>query len=197
MTLRAGCSVAAVIWLGLNTYFAATAFYGYSDLFSFLDRRALIVMGSICIFFSLSSLCLIYALFYEIPSTLSLAALMIIISVILHLIDILANIILFGIQIPQYLNWCLENAETLVDESASVELGQGGMIRVDYHPSSYTPELFNCRLLWEAEMKFSIAIFIVMSLCYIYWLICILSYQEKIYYIYRNNPLYYVERPYP
>ncbi|KAI8985334.1 hypothetical protein BDB01DRAFT_80522 [Pilobolus umbonatus] len=197
MSLRAGCSIAGMIWLGLNTYLATASFYGDSPLFSSLDHRALIAMGSICVFFALSSLILIYALFLDEKTSLQVAVTLVFVSILLHLIDILASIILFGTQYSTYLTWCVQSAKERVDESVSVHL-QSGYINVLYSPSLFPPDSFNCRLLWENEIKFSIALFIVIFIIYLYWFICVLSYYEKISCLYdRNNRLFYHGRPFP
>ncbi|CAO3630009.1 unnamed protein product [Mucor fragilis] len=50
--------------------------------------------------------------------------------------------------------------------------------------------IYNCQKLWEDEIKFSLAIFILMTVCYIYWSLCVLYYYEKLRELFPDNSTY-------
>lgn len=82
----------------------------------------------------------------------------------IYLIDILANIFIFGIQKSAYMDWCLESSRGVVDEVVQGVALNGTIYVIDPLP---TMNIYNCQKLWEDELKFSIAIFVVMSVCYV------------------------------
>ncbi|CAO3683285.1 hypothetical protein G6F70_000436 [Rhizopus microsporus] len=180
MSLRGGCGIACAIWIGLNTYIATTAFLGFTPIFSYLDKTALIIMASISIFFGLVALFILYGLFVDRPGHLQLGFLLLVLTVPVFLADVFANIILFGVQKSSYMNWCVGQSRGHVDETITVVFVNGSQIQFDYQPTSNNDDLFNCHKLWEDEIKFALAILIVISICYVYWSACIFYYFDKL-----------------
>lgn len=178
MSLRGGCGIACAIWIGLNTYIATTAFLGYTLMFSHLDKTALIVLGSISIFFGLVALFILFGLFVDRPGILQLGFLLLVITVPIFLMDILGNTILFGVQKANYMDWCLGQSIGQVDEK--IIATNGSQIQINYQSAMNNSDLFHCHKLWEDEIKFSLCLLIVMSVCYIYWSACVFYYFDKL-----------------
>jgi hypothetical protein len=82
----------------------------------------------------------------------------------IYLIDILVNIFIFGIQKTAYMKWCLESSKGIVDEVIQGVALNGTIFAIDPLPDM---NIYNCQKLWEDELKFSIAILLVMSVCYV------------------------------
>lgn len=82
----------------------------------------------------------------------------------IYLLDILANIFIFGIQKSLYMDWCLQSSQNIVDETM-----QGLNMNNTYYTIETLPptNIYNCQKLWEDEIKFSLAIFILMMVCYV------------------------------
>jgi hypothetical protein len=80
-----------------------------------------------------------------------------------YLIDIIANIFIFGIQKSAYMDWCLESSQGIVDEVVQGVAVNGTVYIIDPLPTN----IYNCQKLWEDELKFSIAILLVMFACYV------------------------------
>ncbi|KAI8637710.1 hypothetical protein BD408DRAFT_447381 [Parasitella parasitica] len=187
MSLRGGCALACAIWLGVNVYIAALSFQGYTPIFSFLNRPALITLGSISIVFALVAAWILYGLFVNLPNKLQSGAALLIFTVPIYLADIFANIIIFGVQKPQYMDWCLQSSQNVVDETM-----QGINLNSTYYNIETLPPttVYNCEKLWEDEIKFSIAVFFLMGFCYIYWTMCVFFYYEKLRELFPDNSTY-------
>lgn len=85
----------------------------------------------------------------------------------IYLLDILANVFVFGIQKSQYMNWCLINSRNTSSENLWLVYHETpDSTEVDPNNTS-SLSVFNCQKLWEDEIKFSIAIFITMTICYV------------------------------
>lgn len=84
-----------------------------------------------------------------------------------YLLDIVANIFIFGIQKSLYMNWCLDKSKGISNEIIMiVSEASTGSVQVD--PTDATSlDTYNCQKLWEDELKFSIAILITMTICYV------------------------------
>ncbi|KAG2213970.1 hypothetical protein INT47_001240 [Mucor saturninus] len=181
MSMRGGCAIACAIWLGVNTYIATISFQGYNPIFSFLNRPALYVLGSLSIVFGLVAFVLLYGLFVDKARPLEIGVLLMSFIVPIYLLDILANVFVFGIQKSLYMDWCLTNSRDTSSENLWI-IYDDALNSREFDPSSTSSlNTFNCQKLWEDEIKFSIAIFITMSICYIYWALCVFHYYRKIY----------------
>ncbi|KAI7900377.1 uncharacterized protein BX663DRAFT_517378 [Cokeromyces recurvatus] len=178
MSLRGGCAFASLIWLGVNTYIATLSFLGYTPIFSFLHRPALITLGIISIVFSLIAAYIIYGLFKNSPAKLQSGFILLFLIVIIYLIDILVNIFIFCVQKSSYIDWCLSMSQQKIDEKIEGKAINGTIYQID----DLLPSLnvYNCQKLWENEIKFSIAVFMVMTICYGYWTLCVFYYYGKL-----------------
>ncbi|KAI8354069.1 hypothetical protein BD560DRAFT_449713 [Blakeslea trispora] len=178
MSLRAGCAIACSLWIGLNTYIATQSFQGYTAIFSFLNRPALIVFGSLSIVFAVVALLVLYGLFIDTPLVLQTGVIFLVLIIPVYLIDVAANIFVFGIQKSIYLDWCTESASKFgLYENVSSIANNG----TSYNFTLSDPlPIYHCQKLWEDEIKFSIAVWIVMCICYIYWGMCVFYYYEKL-----------------
>ena len=64
-----------------------------------------------------------------------------------------------------YLTWCTESAsESMLDESVSSITNNGSTYVVNL-PDPLP--VYHCQKLWEDEIKFSLAVWIVMCICYV------------------------------
>lgn len=96
------------------------------------------------------------------------------------MLDILANIFVFGIQKSLYMDWCLNKSKGVSNELIMIITEPPvGSVQVDPTDTS-SLDTYNCHKLWEDELKFSIAIFITMAICYTYWTLCISRYHQKL-----------------
>lgn len=80
--------------------------------------------------------------------------------VVVFLLDFFISIILFGVQSGAYENWCLSVSHNVVDEH--IVLSNGNTLSI-----LPQPDYFNCKKLWEDEIKLAIAVFIFMTICYV------------------------------
>ncbi|KAI8078105.1 uncharacterized protein B0P05DRAFT_637624 [Gilbertella persicaria] len=179
MSLRAGCAVACAIWIGINIFIAAESFQGYTPIFSFLNKPALITYGSLSIAFALVALLVLYGLFVDTPLALQAGVVFLVFIIPIYLLDMLANVFIFGIQKPSYLDWCSTSSiSQMLDERISGASTNGTVSTLD----SIIPPIpiYHCQKLWEDEIKFSLAVWIIMCICYIYWGMCVFYYYEKL-----------------
>ncbi|KAF7725192.1 hypothetical protein EC973_000358 [Apophysomyces ossiformis] len=94
--------------------------------------------------------------------------------------DFFANVIVFGLQQGQYNNWCINASQTIAGEKVTMVFNNGTQTNLALTSISLQPDSYNCFKLWQDEMKFAIAIFSIMAICYIYWATCLWSYAQKI-----------------
>ncbi|CDS04171.1 hypothetical protein LRAMOSA07126 [Lichtheimia ramosa] len=169
MSLQAGGLLACGIWLGLNMYGAILSFQHKSPIYSYLDSVALIIQGIICVAFSIGAIFTVFSLITAKPLILRYAHRMMWVLVFIFIINFFIDLIVFGVQRPQFIDWCTGRSRSRLDEQQSNNLpAQGG-----------DEDVYNCNKLWEAELKFAIVIFIMISLCFMYWALCIWSYSQK------------------
>ncbi|KAI9319273.1 hypothetical protein BX666DRAFT_2025584 [Dichotomocladium elegans] len=100
------------------------------------------------------------------------------VMVILFTTNLFIDVVLFGVQQPQFEAWCIAKS-------------RGGLAN---HLNTLVMEqeddasVYNCTKLWEDELKFSVAVFIMIAICFIYWAACLWSYSQKMQYaIFRNT----------
>lgn len=149
-----------------------------------MNWPALIVLGSLSIVFGLVSLLILYGLFVvcssfvvgyihiltikqDTPNALQAGVFLLFFIVPIYLLDIVANIFIFGIQKPAYMNWCLNNSRSYLNENVIITTGIPPA-QTTVNPTSITSlDTYNCQKLWEDELKFSLAILIIMTICYV------------------------------
>ncbi|KAI8388751.1 uncharacterized protein BYT42DRAFT_642911 [Radiomyces spectabilis] len=186
MSLRGGCAIACGIWMGVNLYACILAFQSRSPFFSHLDHKTLMVQGGVCLLFALIAFYTLFALFSDSLRSLHHAHRAMWFTVCVFIIDFFVTIVIFGMQEQQYYDWCASKSRNIVDEHVSAQTVNGTQLQFSFTPSQGSRDFYNCNKLWQDEMKFAIAIFIVISICYIYWAICLWSYSQKLFRIARG-----------
>ncbi|KAI7866142.1 hypothetical protein BDF14DRAFT_1816599 [Spinellus fusiger] len=179
MSLRGGSALACTLWLAIHLYVCVLSFQQKSPIFSYLDKNATIILAVICLVFSFAALMGLFSLFVNKPALLQHSHRLIWWIVIVFLIDMLVNSILFGIQWSQFNAWCVDRSRSRTDEEISATFANGTSIQLTLTPSLMGSDLYNCNRLWQDELKFSIAIYIMLMICYTYWALCMWSYTQK------------------
>ncbi|KAL0079971.1 hypothetical protein F4703DRAFT_1871935 [Phycomyces blakesleeanus] len=179
MSLRGGSGLACVFWLGINLYFSVLSFQYRSPLFSYLNHTALLIQAIICLIFAFASLIGLFSLFVNKPAVLRQSHRFIWMINILFIIDLFVNIILFGVQWPQFSSWCVSRSREILDDTITVDYSNGDNFTATYLPNVVGSDLYNCNKLWQDELKFGISIYVMIVLCYIYWALCLWSYTQK------------------
>ncbi|KAJ8658621.1 hypothetical protein O0I10_005661 [Lichtheimia ornata] len=169
MSLQAGGLLACGIWLALNMYGAVLSFQHKSPIYSYLDSVALIIQGIICVAFSIGAIFTVFSLITAKPLILRYAHRMMWVLVFIFIINFFVDLIVFGVQRPQFIDWCTGRSRSRLDDQQSNDLPE----------QSGDEDVYNCNKLWEAELKFAIVVFIMISLCFMYWALCIWSYSQK------------------
>ncbi|KAG2217285.1 hypothetical protein INT45_005387, partial [Circinella minor] len=178
MSLQGGGILACLIWMGINLYVAILSFQERSPVFSHQQVNALMVTGAICILFLVAALFAMFALITNKPAILRLAHRTMWVVVFIFVVNFFINIILFGVHRPSFKDWCINNSRNQLDAIMSPN-NNNTETTIDN-----IGNIYNCDKLWEDELKFSIVLFIMMTICYLYWALCLWSYtQKQIYYL--------------
>lgn len=155
-----------------------------SAIFSYLDYYAFMVMGTISLifvvtaFFGLFALFVVHLLVYDLwsvftsfifiiqdsPYLIHFAHRITWVAVSLFLTNFFADIIIFSVQEQQYQNWCSNKSRDSVDEAVTTEAGVHVAATLIVEAVS---DYYNCHKLWQDELKLAIAMFIVMTICYV------------------------------
>ncbi|KAI9020697.1 HAD-like domain-containing protein [Phycomyces nitens] len=170
------------IWkgvLGINLYFSVLSFQYRSPLFSYLNHTALLVQAIICLVFAFASLIGLFSLFVNKPAVLRQSHRFIWMINMVFIIDLFVNIILFGVQWPQFSSWCVSRSREILDDTITVDYSNGDNFTATYLPNVVGSDLYNCNKLWQDELKFGISIYVMIVICYIYWALCLWSYTQK------------------
>ncbi|ORY94869.1 hypothetical protein BCR43DRAFT_494728 [Syncephalastrum racemosum] len=175
MSLRGGCSLASLFWMGLNLYGAILSFESRSPIFSHLDYNALMIQGAICVLFIVVAIFSFFALFMNKPAVLRQSHRMMWMVVFIFIIDLFANIIVYGVQRSIFVDWCVTRSRNELDD----QITNGNGTQVNFSPNQSGSDLYNCNKLWEDELKFGIVLFIMITICYVYWALCLWSYTQK------------------
>ncbi|KAJ8662697.1 hypothetical protein O0I10_001661 [Lichtheimia ornata] len=176
MSLRGGCAMACALWIGLHLYCAILAFRYSNPVFSYLNVYALMVFGGVCCAFVVVAIFNLFSLFVESAILLRLGHRITWVIVVAFLIDYFGTIIVFSIEESSYTSWCVQSAQGRLSNSTA---------------SPTDPAVYNCHKLWEDELKLSIAIYIVMFICYLYWATCLWSFSQKIFAVQRDAATIY------
>ncbi|KAL1927714.1 hypothetical protein VTP01DRAFT_3535 [Rhizomucor pusillus] len=177
MSLRGGCAFACALWVGIDLYVAILAYQTRNPIFSYLDYYAFMVMGTISLIFVVTAFFGLFALFVDSPYLIHFAHRITWVAVSLFLTNFFADIIIFSVQEQQYQNWCSNKSRDSVDEAVTTEAGVHVAATLIVEAVS---DYYNCHKLWQDELKLAIAMFIVMTICYIYWATCLWSYAQKL-----------------
>lgn len=66
-----------------------------------------------------------------------------------------------------YMSWCLSNSKGSLNENIVVVTGEPPAQSM-INPTEITSlDTYNCQKLWEDELKFSLAILVIMTICYV------------------------------
>lgn len=83
--------------------------------------------------------------------------------VFIFIIDLFANIIVYGVQRPTFVDWCVTRSRNELDD----QITNGNGTQVNFSPNQSGSDLYNCNKLWEDELKFGIVLFIMITICYV------------------------------
>ncbi|KAL1935235.1 hypothetical protein VTP01DRAFT_4375 [Rhizomucor pusillus] len=175
MSLRGGGTLSCFIWLGLNLYGAVLSFQGRSPIYSYLDYNALMIQGAVCILFIVAAFFSLFALFMNKPAILRQSHRTMWVVVFIFITDLFVNIIIFGVQRPNFSDWCIDASRQQVQDQIT---NNNGTV-LDFTPNRTNSDLYNCDRLWQDELKFAIVLFIMITICFIYWAVCLWSYTQK------------------
>ncbi|KAI9306113.1 hypothetical protein BJ944DRAFT_264086 [Cunninghamella echinulata] len=179
MSLRGGCTLACLIWIGINLYVSVLAFQNRSPVFSYMERVALIIQAVICLLFVLLAMFALFAVFVNMPGTLNFAHRSMWIMVIVFLVDFFVMLVLFGVNQPDFLNWCVNKSREAAKNEISQTMNTTD-VQWSFDPYVQGSDLYNCNKLWQDEVKVGVIFFIMVAVCYVYWATCLWSYEQKI-----------------
>jgi hypothetical protein len=138
-----------------------------------MDKGALIAQGVICLFLVIAGGAGLTGLYAESMYILNRAHKGAWFAVFTFLIDFFVNIILFGIQQKDNAVWCFDQSRNNVDEqvtltnvNASMPATNATANVIPYTPPSIN-DFYNCDKLWQDELKFAIAIYIVFLIFFV------------------------------
>lgn len=80
--------------------------------------------------------------------------------VFIFLTDLFVNVIVYGVQRPQFNDWCVNRSRDLLDTN-------NNGTQINFTPNQAGSDLYNCNKLWEDELKFAIVLYIMISICYV------------------------------
>ncbi|KAI8337455.1 hypothetical protein BC941DRAFT_36841 [Chlamydoabsidia padenii] len=182
MSLRAGCALSCIAWVTIGLYGSILAFQFQSPIFSYMDQGALIAQGVICLFLVIAGGAGLTGLYAESMYILNRAHKGAWFAVFTFLIDFFVNIVLFGIQQKNNAIWCFDKSRNSVDEQVSITNINATTTATNTIP--YTPpsinDFYNCDKLWQDELKFAIAIYIIFLIFFLYWAWCLWAYTQKL-----------------
>ncbi|CAO3577871.1 unnamed protein product [Absidia cylindrospora] len=175
MSLRAGCALSCIAWIGIGFYGSILAFKFKSPIFSYIDQGALIAQGVICLLLVIAGGAGLTGLYAESMYILNRAHKGAWFAVFAFLVDFFVSIVLFGIQEHDNADWCFDQSKNNVDEHVSLP----NSTAIPFTPPT-TNDFYNCNKLWQDELKFAIAIYIVFLIFFIYWAWCLWAYTQKL-----------------
>ncbi|KAK4519584.1 uncharacterized protein ATC70_009820 [Mucor velutinosus] len=180
--MRFGGPFVCFLWLVLNMYVTVLSFQRRSPIYSYLNSSALVVQGVICLLFFISALISLYSFALNTPRQLKISHRLTWTIVIIFLVSYFVNMILFGVQKPQFDQWCINksrqdtskylfstppNNSTLLPNSQLEFTSRGNGL-----------SLYNCARLWEDEVKFSAVVFVILFSVYIHFAMCFWRYTQ-------------------
>ncbi|KAI8096532.1 uncharacterized protein BX664DRAFT_324201 [Halteromyces radiatus] len=175
MSLRAGCALSCITWVAVGFYGGILAFQFKSPIFSYIDSGALIAQGVICLLLVLAGAAGLAGLYAESMYILNRAHKAAWFAVFAFLIDFFVSIVLFGIQQNDNANWCYEQSVNHVDEQVTTS----NNTTLGFTPPTID-DFYNCNKLWQDELKFAIALYIIFLIFFLYWAWCLWAYTQKL-----------------
>ncbi|CAO3649315.1 unnamed protein product [Cunninghamella blakesleeana] len=175
MSLRAGCSIACLIWVGIGLYGSILAFQYQSPIFSYIIGGALLAQGVACLVLTIAAGAGLFGLYAESLFVLNRAHKGVWLAVFFFLLDFFITIIFYGIQQQQNAISCYDDSKESVNELVS--FNNNNNITFTIPPYN---DYYNCNKIWQDEMKFAIAIFIVFLIFFVYWAWCLWAFTQKL-----------------
>lgn len=83
--------------------------------------------------------------------------------VFIFIADLFVNIIIFGVQRPQFTDWCVATSRQQVQDQIT---NNNGTV-LNFTPNQGNADLYNCDRLWQDELKFAIVLFIMITICFV------------------------------
>lgn len=83
--------------------------------------------------------------------------------VFIFITDLFVNIIIFGVQRPNFSDWCIDTSRQQVQDQIT---NNNGTV-LDFTPNRTNSDLYNCDRLWQDELKFAIVLFIMITICFV------------------------------
>ncbi|CAO3653894.1 unnamed protein product [Cunninghamella echinulata] len=175
MSLRAGCAIACLIWLAIGLYGSILAFQFQSPIFSYIVSGALLAQGVACLVLTIASSAALFGLYAESLYVLNRAHKGVWFAVFFFLVDFFVTIIFYGILQQNNASSCFNESKNRVDEMISFTNQQN----VTYTTPSYN-DFYNCSKIWQDELKFGIAIFVIFLIFFVYWAWCLWAFTQKL-----------------
>ncbi|CAO3610015.1 unnamed protein product [Cunninghamella echinulata] len=144
-----------------------------------MERVALIIQAVICLLFVLLAMFALFAVFVNMPGTLNFAHRSMWFMVIVFLVDFFVMLVLFGVNQPDFLNWCVNKSREAAKNEISQTMNTTD-VQWSFDPYVQGSDLYNCNKLWQDEVKVGVIFFIMVAVCYVYWATCLWSYEQKI-----------------
>ncbi|KAI8082434.1 hypothetical protein BDF21DRAFT_262868 [Thamnidium elegans] len=181
MDMSYGGPFVCLLWMVINMYACVLSFQDKSPIYSYLNHASLVIQGVVCLLFVISALISLYSFTLNQPGQLRRSHRSTWIFVIAFLIIYFVNMVIFGVQKDQFLNWCISKSQsrtvqalTINNSTTSTISGYNiseisGFVFMPIHEGS---DLYNCTRLWEDEIKFSVVIFVILFTLYIHFAFC-------------------------
>ncbi|ORX44964.1 hypothetical protein DM01DRAFT_1386759 [Hesseltinella vesiculosa] len=171
--LRAGAMIMCFVWMGLSMYFAAISFQHKSPFFSFMSDAAMLIFGTINLFFACLAGYAAFTIFHNQIYFIQQVTIWVTLGVLTVVIDTIVNVVIFIVIRSSYLDWCIGSAYESLEQGVSQALGNNTT------NINFFTDFYNCDRTWEDELKFAILCAVMMTLFYGYWALCFYSYYRK------------------
>ncbi|CAO3633189.1 unnamed protein product [Cunninghamella echinulata] len=172
--LRAGAMISCLIWVGLSLYFAAVAFQHKSPFFSYLNDPPIVVFGVINLGFACISAFGMFTVFYNHWYYVSHVIVWVALGALGVIVDGIANVIIFAATKNDYYSWCISSSSGSLQNGVEQALNNNAT-NINFQSTDF----YNCQRTWENELKFGILSIAMITIFYLYWVICFYSYSVK------------------
>ncbi|KAI8369104.1 hypothetical protein EDC96DRAFT_503869 [Choanephora cucurbitarum] len=169
--LRLGCGIICLIWAAFSMYMAVLSFQSSSLFYSYMPSASITVFGVANLILSLVSIGGIIVLMTNFSPYVHTLSHAIFVSVFIVLVDTFVNIVLFITSRSNYHTSCISTS------SNKITLDLASNTNSTLPTFDFANDYYNCRHLWEDELKFGIVFYILMLAFYGYWALCIYSYS--------------------
>ncbi|OBZ84564.1 hypothetical protein A0J61_07388 [Choanephora cucurbitarum] len=169
--LRLGCGIICLIWAAFSMYMAVLSFQNSSLFYSYMPSAPITVFGVANLILSLVSIGGIIVLMTNFSPYVHTLSHAIFVSVFIVLVDTFVNIVLFITSQSNYYSSCTNTS------SNRITLDLTSSTNSTLPAFDFSNDYYNCRHLWEDELKFGIVFYILMLAFYSYWALCIYSYS--------------------